>query len=348
MRYRTYPRTGWSFAEIGYGMWGMGGWSGSDDEQSLGALDEAIALGCNVFDTAWAYGDGHSEQLLGETLRRHAGPAALRRHEDPAEEPPVAGPGHDADRRRLPARPHPRVHREEPREPRRLDDRPAAVPRLERRVGRRRRLEARGRGPQAREADRELRHQRQPLGADQRPARARHRARRRGAGRLQRLRPDARGRAVPVLPGARHRRHRARAVRRGQPHRDAPRRQRDGPRATGGTCTSRPSTSPRRCRASTALEAARARRAGACRSWPCGSSCTIRRSRPSFRGCASRPTSGRTWRRRMPNRCRLNCLPSFGRTAGSGIGRSRRAGRMRAPAGRAGRGSATWRRAGRL
>ena len=71
MRYRTYPRTGWSIAEIGYGMWGMGGWSGSDDRESLEALDVAIALGCNVFDTAWAYGSGHSERLLGQTLRRH-------------------------------------------------------------------------------------------------------------------------------------------------------------------------------------------------------------------------------------------------------------------------------------
>ena len=72
MRYRTYPRTGWKISEIGYGMWGMGGWTGSDDEESLRSLDLAVELGCNVFDTAWAYGNGHSEQLLGQTLRRHA------------------------------------------------------------------------------------------------------------------------------------------------------------------------------------------------------------------------------------------------------------------------------------
>jgi aryl-alcohol dehydrogenase-like predicted oxidoreductase len=54
MRYRTYPRTGWQVAEIGYGMWGMGGWTGSDDEESLRSLNESIALGCNFFDTAWA------------------------------------------------------------------------------------------------------------------------------------------------------------------------------------------------------------------------------------------------------------------------------------------------------
>jgi aryl-alcohol dehydrogenase-like predicted oxidoreductase len=60
-------------AEIGYGMWGMGGWTGSDDRQSHEALDEAVAGGCNFFDTAWAYGSGHSERLLGEAVRRHAG-----------------------------------------------------------------------------------------------------------------------------------------------------------------------------------------------------------------------------------------------------------------------------------
>ena len=77
MQYRTYPRTGWEVSEIGYGMWGMGGWSGSVDRLSLQALDESIRLGCNFFDTAWAYGQGHSERLLGEALRRHGGTRAL-------------------------------------------------------------------------------------------------------------------------------------------------------------------------------------------------------------------------------------------------------------------------------
>lgn len=73
MRYRTFGRIGWQIAEVGYGMWGMAGWTGSDDEQSFESLDRAIALGCNFFDTAWAYGDGHSERLLGATLKRHPG-----------------------------------------------------------------------------------------------------------------------------------------------------------------------------------------------------------------------------------------------------------------------------------
>ena len=58
-------------AEIGYGMWGMGGWSGSDDRESRRSLDRAVALGCNFFDTAWAYGQGHSERLLGDAIRAH-------------------------------------------------------------------------------------------------------------------------------------------------------------------------------------------------------------------------------------------------------------------------------------
>ena len=69
MRYRTFGRTGWQVSEIGYGMWGMGGWTGSDDEESLHALERAIELGCNFFDTAWAYGQGHSERLLGQVIR---------------------------------------------------------------------------------------------------------------------------------------------------------------------------------------------------------------------------------------------------------------------------------------
>ena len=70
MRYRTFGRTGWQVSEVGYGMWGMAGWTGSDDEESLKSLDRAVALGCNFFDTAWVYGDGHSEELLGQTVKQ--------------------------------------------------------------------------------------------------------------------------------------------------------------------------------------------------------------------------------------------------------------------------------------
>ena len=73
MRHRNFGRLAWPVSEVGYGMWGMGGWTGSDDAESLASLDRAIALGCNFFDTAFAYGDGHSEKLLAQALRRHHG-----------------------------------------------------------------------------------------------------------------------------------------------------------------------------------------------------------------------------------------------------------------------------------
>jgi aryl-alcohol dehydrogenase-like predicted oxidoreductase len=73
MNYRRFGRTGWNVSEIGYGMWGMAGWTGSADQESLESLQRAVDLGCNFFDTAWAYGDGHSEQLLGKILRANSG-----------------------------------------------------------------------------------------------------------------------------------------------------------------------------------------------------------------------------------------------------------------------------------
>jgi aryl-alcohol dehydrogenase-like predicted oxidoreductase len=69
MKFRRFGGTGWQVGEIGYGMWGMAGWTGSQDKESLASLQRAIDLGCNFFDTAWAYGDGHSEELLGKALR---------------------------------------------------------------------------------------------------------------------------------------------------------------------------------------------------------------------------------------------------------------------------------------
>lgn len=69
MQYRRFGRTGWQVSDIGYGMWGMGGWTGSDDEESLQSLQLAVDLGCNFFDTAYVYGTGRSENLLGQIVR---------------------------------------------------------------------------------------------------------------------------------------------------------------------------------------------------------------------------------------------------------------------------------------
>jgi aryl-alcohol dehydrogenase-like predicted oxidoreductase len=73
MNQRPLGRTGWQVSELGYGMWGMGAWSGSDDAESLASLQRSLDLGCNFFDTAWVYGDGHSEKLLGRLLRANKG-----------------------------------------------------------------------------------------------------------------------------------------------------------------------------------------------------------------------------------------------------------------------------------
>ena len=71
MNYRKLGRTGFEVSDIGYGAWGIGGkqWLGGGDDESLLALRRAIDLGVNLIDTALAYGDGHSEVLVGQVVR---------------------------------------------------------------------------------------------------------------------------------------------------------------------------------------------------------------------------------------------------------------------------------------
>ena len=73
VRHRTFGRLGWQVGELGYGMWGMGEWTGSNDKESVAAMQLAVARGVNFFDTAQSYGDGHSEQLLGMLMSGHRG-----------------------------------------------------------------------------------------------------------------------------------------------------------------------------------------------------------------------------------------------------------------------------------
>ncbi len=74
MRYRTLGKTGLEVSELGFGAWGIGGtgWIGAEDDESLRALRLAIEHGVNFLDTAYAYGDGHSEQLVGAAVRESA------------------------------------------------------------------------------------------------------------------------------------------------------------------------------------------------------------------------------------------------------------------------------------
>lgn len=77
MRKRVFGRLGWQIGELGYGMWGVGagpgGWVGAEDASSMQSLELAVELGVNFFDTAWIYGRGHSEELLGSLLAKHRG-----------------------------------------------------------------------------------------------------------------------------------------------------------------------------------------------------------------------------------------------------------------------------------
>lgn len=68
MNYRKFGKAGWLVSEIGYGMWGVGGWTGSNDRESLDSIQRSIDLGCNFFDTAYAYGEGHSEKILAKSM----------------------------------------------------------------------------------------------------------------------------------------------------------------------------------------------------------------------------------------------------------------------------------------
>ena len=72
MNLRRLGKTGLEVSEVGFGAWGIGrtAWIGADDDESIKALDRAIELDLNFIDTALAYGDGHSEELVGQTVRR--------------------------------------------------------------------------------------------------------------------------------------------------------------------------------------------------------------------------------------------------------------------------------------
>jgi aryl-alcohol dehydrogenase-like predicted oxidoreductase len=74
LNYRTLGKTGLSVSEIGYGAWGIGKsmWIGASDDESIKALNRSIELGLNFIDTAYVYGDGHSEKLVGQVVREHS------------------------------------------------------------------------------------------------------------------------------------------------------------------------------------------------------------------------------------------------------------------------------------
>ena len=81
LKYRKLGKSGLEVTEIGLGCWAIGGpslgddgspngWAGNDDKESLAALHKAHELGINHWDTADAYGKGHSEHLIGESFKQ--------------------------------------------------------------------------------------------------------------------------------------------------------------------------------------------------------------------------------------------------------------------------------------
>jgi aryl-alcohol dehydrogenase-like predicted oxidoreductase len=80
MRYRKFGRYDLKVSEIGFGAWAIGGparlgehvtgWGEVDDDVSLRTLEACLDLGINFIDTADAYGDGHSEELVGKAFSR--------------------------------------------------------------------------------------------------------------------------------------------------------------------------------------------------------------------------------------------------------------------------------------
>ena len=253
MHQRRFGRLGWSVSEIGYGMWGMGGWTGSDDEESLARARPRGRTGLQFL----RHGVGLRRRPAASSCsaRRcsaHAGTRLYVATKVPPKNLQVAGQRADArSPRSSPTTTSCEMTEKSLRQPRRRRASTCSSSTCGATRGSTTTAgSARSTTSSAKGLIDGLRHQRQPLGADQRPEGARHRARRRGAGRLQHLRPGARRRAVPCLPAAGRRGHRARAVRRRQPHRHA-----DAGHDVAGGRLAQPllhagDTSPRRCSAS--------------------------------------------------------------------------------------------------
>src|SRR5437879_11923833 len=69
MEFRTIGKNGPKVSRIGMGVWQASDlWKG-DDEQIVRAIRRSHELGVNLVDTAEAYGNGHSEQVVGRALR---------------------------------------------------------------------------------------------------------------------------------------------------------------------------------------------------------------------------------------------------------------------------------------
>ncbi len=70
MKYRIFGKTNWKVSDVGLGTWALGGgWGRVSESDAIGVLEKAIERGIDFFDTADVYGDGKSEQLIGQVLK---------------------------------------------------------------------------------------------------------------------------------------------------------------------------------------------------------------------------------------------------------------------------------------
>ncbi len=84
---RTLGRSGIRVSALGLGCWAIGGpfvmdgrpdgWGAVDDAESIRAIHTAMDYGVSFFDTADAYGIGHSEQVLGRAIAGRRGDVVI-------------------------------------------------------------------------------------------------------------------------------------------------------------------------------------------------------------------------------------------------------------------------------
>ena len=73
MQTKKFDKSDINVSVLGFGCWGIGksDWKGAEDQESKRALIKAMESGINFFDSALAYGKGHSEKLLGEAEKQY-------------------------------------------------------------------------------------------------------------------------------------------------------------------------------------------------------------------------------------------------------------------------------------
>ena len=67
---KSIGSSGVQVSDLIYGCWQMGGdyWGPADDEKLAASCRHALECGVTTFDTAYCYGWGHAETVLGKAL----------------------------------------------------------------------------------------------------------------------------------------------------------------------------------------------------------------------------------------------------------------------------------------